>query len=210
MMEFFSWFKSVQPAKKWLIVGKGPTFARRKEVNLGEYNVLALNHVVREMDVQIAHMIDINVVRELGIEGISRAGMVLIPYHPHVNFNATDRALPDFLPEYPELRKLDEENHLLWYNLSTWPRPERVAPIVQVAYFSAEAAVRLLSMAGVKTIRTLGVDGGAAYAQEFTDHKPFRGGHATFDLQWQSIYATVKEFGVDFGALFLADGGILA
>jgi hypothetical protein len=36
------------PEKPWLILGKGPTFSRRGEFDLNDFNTLALNHVVRE------------------------------------------------------------------------------------------------------------------------------------------------------------------
>ena len=202
MKDFFSWIAEAKPLRPWLIVGKGPTFARRTEANLAHYNVIGLNHIVREIPVQLAHIIDIDVVGELG-PAIRNAGMVVMPLHPHVNFNATPRPLDAFFGEYPVLKELDRDGLLLWYNLSTWPHTaRRESPIVAVKYFSAEAAVRLLAMAGVKKIRTLGIDGGSAYADEFKDIKPFRGGHTSFDLQWESIRATVKEFKIDFAPLF--------
>ena len=103
--------------------------------------------------------------------------------------------------EHPVLREFTAHDALLWYNLSNWPRPHAGSPVVRVEYFSAEAAVRILAMAGITTIRTLGIDGGSTYAPDFQDKKPFRGGHTSFDIQNKPIQATVQEFGLDLQPL---------
>ena len=62
MIEFADWIRNVRFAPKpWLVLGKGPTFARRGEFDLTGFHRFALNHVVRELSVQIAHMIDADV-----------------------------------------------------------------------------------------------------------------------------------------------------
>jgi hypothetical protein len=40
---FFHWIRSYASDKPWLVAGKGPSFERIKELNLNEYNVVALN-----------------------------------------------------------------------------------------------------------------------------------------------------------------------
>jgi hypothetical protein len=203
MKNFFDWYKEIKPVKPWLICGKGPTFARRNEVDLRQYNVVTLNHAVREVDTQLAHMIDVEVIGQLRPEAFDRAEFFVLPLHPHVKYNATKKALPGFFDEYPMLRKLDEEKRLLCYHCSTWPYElPRKELVVTVKHFSAEAVIRMLAMAGAKTIRTLGVDGGNKYSSDFSDIKPLTGGHSAFDLQWPEIRRTVGEFQLDFSKIF--------
>ena len=206
MKSFVDWYRSAQgaPAKPCLVLGKGPSFSRIRDVDLGEYFVVTLNHAVREVPrmADVAHMIDVDVLDGLEDRHLYNAGHFVLPMHPHVKFNATARRLPDFVAERPKLALLEEEDRLLWYNLSTWGHaPEPGSPVVEVTYFSAEAAIRLLAVSGAKVIRTLGVDGGTQYAGEFKDLTPFTGGHASFDLQWQGIDRTVREFGLDLKKL---------
>ena len=206
MKNFFDWypryFKGTSPSRPWLVVGKGPTFPKIRELDLDEYRILTLNHVVREMSrtAELAHMIDVDVLRGLEERQLWGAEYFVLPLHPHVAFTATAKDLGDFFAEYPKLKTLHEEERLLWYNLSTW-KAEPGSPVVDVAYFSAEAAIRLLALAGARVIRTVGVDGGTQYAGEFKDLTPFTGGHSSFDLQWEGIHRTVREFAVDFARI---------
>ncbi len=63
MIELRDWIRQSRFAPKpWLVLGKGPTFARRDEFPLGDYNLLGLNNVVAEQRVDVAHIIDIDVV----------------------------------------------------------------------------------------------------------------------------------------------------
>jgi len=100
------------------------------------------------------------------------------------------------------LKEFERGGTLLWYNLSSWTKkPEIESPVVKVNHFSAEAAIRLLAMAGVRTIRTLGIDGGSGYAKEFSDLKPNRGGNDSFRLQKRDLDGVVKELKIDIQPL---------
>ncbi|MGI8622166.1 MAG: hypothetical protein ACR2NB_01460, partial [Solirubrobacteraceae bacterium] len=48
--------------RPWLLLGKGPTFARRGELDLSGYVTMSLNHAVLEQQVDVAHMLDWDVV----------------------------------------------------------------------------------------------------------------------------------------------------
>ena len=50
--------------KEWLILGKGPSYQYVKKINLDEFYTCSLNHVVREHLVDLAHIIDIDVVED--------------------------------------------------------------------------------------------------------------------------------------------------
>jgi hypothetical protein len=201
MIELFGWMKALEP-KPWLIFGKGPSFDRHKEFPDidKEYHTVALNHACRNRPVFVGHMIDANVLDEVdGWE--EKARFILMPWQPHVKFSPTDKTLDKFAVEHPVLASFEKQGRLLWYNLATGKKPRTGSPPVLVNFFSAEAVVRFLAMAGVKKIRTLGVDGGNTYAQAFKDITPFRGGHKTFDYQTGPIQKTVKEFGLDYAPL---------
>lgn len=203
MIEFFEWFKT-DPAKgrTWLVCGKGPTFERAKTIaDLDErFATIGLNHACRERKMMVAHMIDANVLDEVP-DMFDRCDYLLMPWQPHIKFRPTAKTLEDFVKERADLKRFEAKCRLLWYNCSTGNAPRFGSPRVGVALFSAEAVVRMLAMAGVKTIRTLGVDGGNQYASSFKDITPFRGGHKTFDGQKRFIDATVREYGIDYGLL---------
>lgn len=204
MINFFDWFKTTPgTGRTWVIMGKGPTFDRAGEIkNLDQqYATFALNHVCRQRHVFVAHMIDANVLDE--VEDLEKkADFVVMPWQPHFTFKPTAKTLKALVAEKPVLQDLEAKGRLLWYNLCTGNAPNPGSPIVQVCYFSAEAAVSILAMAGVKKIRTLGIDGGKKYSAEFKDIKPFRGGHTTFDLQTARIKETVQRYGVNYAAFF--------
>lgn len=203
MREYFSFMKS-DPAlgRTWLILGKGPSFEKAKNDPAldSKYATVGLNHVCRELPVLIAHMIDANVLDEVD-RWEERAGFILMPWQPHVGFRATVKTLADFASEHPVLKKFEAEDRLLWYNAWTGDSPREGSPRVLVQWFSAEAVVRMLAMAGVKKIRTAGIDGGASYSPSFKDIAPFRGGHSTFDHQKKPIEKTVAEFGIDYSPI---------
>ncbi len=210
MLEFIKWIKETPRHEHysdrivtlpWTILGKGPTFSQHtKYKDLYHDTILmGLNHVCRERHMFITHIIDANVIDEVPDLEKQTAHLVM-PYHPHFNFQPSGKTLEDLVREKPVLEQLDKEGRLLWYNLCTG-KQHGSSPVVQVRYFSAEAAIRLLAIGGVKRIRTLGIDGGNKYASEFSDITPFRGGHTTFDIQRQSIKETVDQFGLDFKPL---------
>lgn len=200
---FSEWIQSEGAiSRSWVVLGKGPSFERHaKHPRLdSDYVTMGLNHVCRERPVHVTHIIDVDVVREVpNLDALTK--FVVMPWYPHIDFKPRDRNLEDLTQELPVLRSLTREGRLLWYNLSTSKKHRDGSPVIQVAYFSAEAAIQLLAVSGVKVVRTLGIDGGAQYAGSFKDIKPFRGGHKTFDHQTRFIQATVEKFGLDFSPL---------
>lgn len=207
MQSFFEWFRNhVQPEDRWLILGKGPSFALRGRYDLAAYRLLGLNHVVREQPVLIAHMIDADVVDACGEAIVRGAEMLVMPWYPHVNNQAGARTLAELVAESPVLGRLDAEGRLLWYDLSTAPAPRGDGPTVEATYFSAEAALNLLAHAGARRVRTLGVDGGSSYSGDFDDLRDrtlLANGRPSFDLQFEGFARTILRTGVDFAPLNL-------
>ena len=204
--ELFRWFARQEWEKPWLVLGKGPSFQRRDDQDISGHHLLGLNHVCRELPVDLAHAIDLDVVEALGPTLLQRAGALVMPWRPHVRFKPTELTLAQAAAGNPILGRLAEEGRLLWYNCSSAPEPRPGSPVVQVCWFSGEAGVRLLALAGVERIRTLGVDGGSSYAPQFADLPPLTNGHASFDAQTQAIAFTAETLDLDFSPLYPQDG----
>jgi hypothetical protein len=206
MRHFFEWFSesSAGRSEPWLILGKGPSFSERGRFDLTPFRTLALNHVVREGAVDVAHAIDLDVVTACEAEIERNAGVLVMPWIPHVANKAGERDLGAWSEAVPVLRRLDRAGRLLWYDLSTTKVKRGGQPVVQARYFSAEAALSLLALAGARRVRSLGVDGGASYSATFLDLSDvtrLNNKHATYDLQFQGLARTIMTTGVDYAPL---------
>ena len=191
------------PPKPWLVLGKGPTFERRGQFDLHAYNTISLNHVVREVEVDVAHIIDIDVVGDCAEALTSNCEWLLMPLYPHVESTESDRRLDEWFDDYPVLRKLDDRGRLVWYNLHGG-RAEGRSPVIGSRGFSSEAVLNLLATMGAKTVRSLGIDGGRAYATTFGDLEDttlLANGAAAFDLQFEQLRTIVEERGLDYEPL---------
>ena len=65
MLSFHAWAEKHQLDKEgrpWLILGKGPSFTKRGQYDLSQFRLFSINHVVREQKVDVAHVIDLDVV----------------------------------------------------------------------------------------------------------------------------------------------------
>ena len=204
MRDVIQWSADFNPHEKpWLILGKGPSFQKIKNVDLTGYYTCSLNHVVRELPVTLAHIIDIDVVAHCANEIDNNARFLILPFRPHVKNRPSEKTLEDFVNELPILRKLDSEGRLIGYNLSTSP-PRPGSPVVKAKFFSAEAALNVLVTCRVPVVRSLGVDGGRSYSTQFDDLKEktlLANGHASFDRQFEGICETIRKSNVFFAPL---------
>lgn len=189
--------------RPWLICGKGPSF-NPVYANKESYNLLTLNQVVREVDTEFCHIIDSEVLRDVGDIIEKRAKYLVMPYHPHIGHRAdlrmTLQRMIDF-NWYPVLKKMADQGRLLAYNLSTIPVTKSPSPVVEARWFSAEAAVSIIANMGCKEIRTLGVDGGYDQSKTFIDlknHNTDRG----YDRQWAGIRRLIAKHNLIFGPLW--------
>lgn len=203
MLSFVQWVQtSGLPDRPWLVFGKGPTFAVRRDYDLSGYNLAGLNHTVREQPVDVAHAIDVEVVRTCGEALENNCRWLLMPRRPHRDF-APGAPLESYFDELPTLRRLSESGRLVWYNLNSSP-PYEGAPIIRAKAFSAEAMVDLLGHFGARAIRTLGIDGGHAYSDDFGDLRGktlLANGQKSFDAQFAEIRKLVERHGLDFAPL---------
>lgn len=192
--------------RPWLMLGKGPTFAKLASVDTSGFRLLSLNHVVRERPVDIAHIIDLDVVHDCADAIDRNAGTLWMPAHPHVDCRPSPRPLWEWAKDVPVLRKLAVEGRLAWYNASTWKQPEPGSPVVDVQFFSAEAALGALALAGARVVRSLGVDGGSSYAAQFADLSDktlLANGHPSFDRQFQGFARTLRRTGIFYAPLWV-------
>ncbi len=204
MIELMDWaHRHGLPDKPWLVLGKGPSFARHREFDLSAYNLFALNHVVRELPVEVAHAIDIDVVAACAERLLTHCRWLIMPRRPHVGFRPGAQGLEDFVRTMPVLRELDAQGRLVWYNLSTGDAVGD-SPVIRVKFFSAEAALALLARVGVRTVRSLGIDGGRGYSVAFSDLEQvtmLANGHTSFDVQFREMQRIIQENGMDYAPL---------
>lgn len=206
MRSFFEWFEDqrIDPHDPWLMLGKGPTFVKRRQYDLGSFHTLSLNHAVREQQVRVAHILDYDVIEDCGEALRNNAEVLVMPWRPHCNFVAGAETLNDLAQKDRTLQILNEQGRLLWYNLCTARKKHGNSPVVHAEFFSAEAALDLLALAGVRQVRSLGIDGGREYSVEFEDLKSqtlLACGQDSFDKQFKGFARTIRNTGVDYAPL---------
>lgn len=204
MQHFYDWYPLQQDDRPWLVIGKGPTFDRRGEFDLGQYRLLGINHVPRDLPVEVSHIIDIDVIVDCGDAIEKNARFVVLPWMPHVKNAVGNTTLAQYCQDIPVLRRMDAEGRVLWYDLVTAPVKHDGRRSVDATFFSAEAAISLLANSGAKKIRTLGVDGGDAYSGAFDDLRNvtrLNNGHTSYDLQFAGIAKTIFRTGIDFSPI---------
>jgi hypothetical protein len=201
VIELRDWIASTRfDARPWLLLGKGPTFSRRHEFPLGDYNLMGLNDVVAEQQVDVEHIIDVDVVEKCAGALRENCRFLVMARRPHVQFKAADRLLEDYFDDLPVLRELDEQGRLVWYNADTSP-PVGDSRSIGVSFFSSEAAMNILGEMGVKKVRTLGIDGGTKYGDEFKDLPELQNSLPSFDAQFRQLEDIVATWGIDYDPL---------
>lgn len=201
MIELRDWISTTSFERKpWLLLGKGPTFTRRGEFPLGDYNLMGLNNVVTEQRVDVAHIIDVDVVGKCADALRQNCDQLVMARRPHVRFRAGERLLEDYFDELPVLREFDERGRLVWYNADTSP-PVGSSPSIGVSFFSSEAAMNILGEMGAEKVRTLGIDGGTQYGEEFKELPELQNGLPSFDAQFRQIEDIVARRGIDYDPL---------
>lgn len=204
MQNFFKWYQAREDNDRpWLILGKGPSFERRGDYDLGHYDLMSLNHVVEQIPVTAAHIIDLDVVDACKQAIDHNAQVLVLPWVPHVRNRAGKKTLAELVRVNPFLEGMSKQGRLLYYDHLN-DRRSGEGPVVDVHFFSSEAAIDLLAKAGVRTIRTLGVDGGSSYAGSFShlsDITLLANGRKSFNKQFGSIARTILNTGVDMAPL---------
>lgn len=193
---FFHWIRSYASDKPWLVAGKGPSFERIKELNLNEYNVVALNHVMFEIPCLLGHAIDLDVHTEAS--GF-KCKYLVSPWEPHINFKPGGKSLVDIMMQGG--LKFD---NVLYYNSSRTNKKslKTMGPTVRVRLFGSVAVMNLLAIAGIKKIYTIGIDGGSTYSKHFNKEDLLANGRSSFDGQFSEFKLTKKQYGTDIAPIF--------
>lgn len=208
VLDLTQWAESFDPdSRPWLLLGKGPSFSHLPKVDCASYFVCTLNHVIREQRADVAHIIDIDVVISCAQALEEQAGVLLMPYHPHENHKPSTKTLAHYASEIPVLASLSRQGRLVGYNLSSTVNVHGDSPVIDVKFFSAEAALNVLATIGARTVRSLGIDGGNQYDRSFTDLNDstrLANGHASFDGQFRNIARTILRTGIDYAPWHLS------
>jgi len=208
MLAAHAWAKRYEITERpWLILGKGPSFARFTPLDAEGRFVLALNHVARDVACDAALMMDYDVFDACADHLAANAQYVIMPWRPHVEFRPGKRTLSDFVKEDSRLAALEAEGRLVFFNALTardFPaHPDE--PITPIKFFSAEAALNLLAANGAKRVETLGVDGGGSYAPAFSDLSSqtlLANGREDFNRQFEQFARTmIRHPDLTFGPL---------
>jgi lipopolysaccharide biosynthesis glycosyltransferase len=202
----FEWFKSQNLAfnRPWLILGKGPSFSEYSSEDASNFQIITLNDVIREVSsADLAHFIDLEAFERCA-DQVSKARIVIMPWFPHIGNKPSKINLSQIAINHPALNNLAKQNRLCWYNLSTSSAQQKDSPVVNAKYFSAEAVLEILAMSGVRKIRSLGLDGGVGYSEQFSDL--FKLTHLTnnqksFEPQFSSFSQTILRTDLDYSPL---------
>ena len=204
LRELTEWWDEIDgSSRSWLLLGKGPSFERRGEHDLSPYSTIAINHVVREMPVFATSAVNYDVIADCADAIYANSRYLLMPRYPHSVQGEADQPLEALFAKYPVLAALNREGRLVWYNLSSDP-VQPGSPIIQNAGFSVCILFNLLAEMGAGRVRTLGIDGGLAYASSFADIEArtrLANGMPSYDFQFADMMATVKRYGLDYAPL---------
>ena len=206
-LNFFDWMNWGRDYCPWLIVGKGPSFAPERVADFGfPFNVVGMNHVAREIPVYFSHIADYDIVDAYG-EVIKRnAKFLIMPWNPYYKAQPTVETLETLSEKIPALKRMAKEERVLWYDTagSRLQRGRGKYPTIRHRRYTTAGVVNLLAQAGVKTIRTLGIDGGITYANAFKDLEQttlLANGELSFDKQFEDVAGVLFKTGVDFAPL---------
>lgn len=204
MQDFFSYMKFYfNPLDEWLVLGKGPSFEKRKKIDISSFKLMSLNHVVEKIQVDVAHIIDLDVVEDCEDAIYGNAKYLVMPWFPHIKNKPGKLNLEQLIMCNSFLSKMEQEGRLLYYN-HVKKHMHGMSPYVEVKFFSAEGAINILAMSGTKKIRTLGIDGGSDYANTFShlnDSTLLSNGRETFNKQFDQMAKIILQTGVDLAPL---------
>ena len=205
MRQFSEFIRSGALASKtFLVLGKGPSLNKYRGKPDPDWITLALNDVVSEHACDIAHIIDFDAALRCAASIRRNARVLVMPFHPHFEHKATRDSLAQLVAEHDILRELDREDRLLTYNLGTSRLHNEGWPVIAGGFFSGDIVVDLLGSAGVRTIRTLGIDGGNSYSNHFAHlagSTLLSNGQPSFDPQFRRIRQHIDGYGLDFARL---------
>jgi hypothetical protein len=163
--------------KPFLIVGKGSSFDLIHKIDLGLYNVLAINHAIRKINALFTFIVDYHKIDECYEDICLNSKFLVVPWIPHIDRRPRWVNLNDLVNEDKNLQFLSEQGKLLFYNAETNPNNptdhnKRThypgLPVVPIKHICGDGAFSLLASAGVKRVHTIGI-GDKSYSEVFKD-----------------------------------------
>lgn len=198
MVELSDWWRAFDGAnRRWLILGKGPSFEERGAHDLGQYATIAINHVARELAADVTSVVNFAVLDDCAAEIDRNSRFVLMPRYPHTVPGDAPFLLETYFDRYPALEKWSREGRLVWYNLSSDPIAPGSPVVVENGPFSVCILFNLLGVLGARRVHTLGIDGGLEYGRSFgdlSDTTRLANGMTTYDHQWRTVMRAVKRY----------------
>lgn len=158
-------------------MGKGPSLELEPRILRSKYISIGLNHVSAKYEVDIAHVIDLEVINDCGELIYKNAKYLLMPWHPNMNFAPHLKNISVLLCEFEVINKFAESGRLLIYNrLNGASQHPAGGTVVLPRYFSGDTVFQLLSKLGEKKVYSIGLDGGSSYSIEFSSLVPLQNG----------------------------------
>ena len=188
-----------RPERVWILAGKGPSLDRRDQVaeQLRLYPILGLNHVCTVLPVELAHFTDLDAYLQCAEHLASAKGTsVVMPWFPHVDNRPGPMSLDQLLERHLQLAELVGEGRLYTYNSSLDRRRKAGFPTHRVKFFSAVVGLDILAANGVKTVLTIGIDGGSQYASLFDRSTLLANGRSSFDVQFGEMRRIAERYGI--------------
>ncbi len=178
--------------RRWLLLGKGPSLARLRDIPRGAYLIFSLNHACLHTGahrVEVAHFTDLE-----AWEDCRHAvpWYACLPWHPHRDFRPGRADLAALLRD-----RGIAEDLVLSYNSTLAHKLARNGSLatITVRHFSAVAGFNILVAGGVREVYSLGVDGGTGYAPGLDVKDRLANGRSSFDAQFLEIDRTCRATG---------------
>ena len=131
---------------------------------------MGLNDVSTEQKVDVAHIIDIDVVEKNAPTRCADNAPLPGDRAPAARrLQAEGERLEDYFDQIPGAARARRAGPAGLVQRRAAPPPIGDSPEIGVRFFSSEAAMNILGEMGVKKVRTLGIDGGTDYSTEFSD-----------------------------------------
>jgi hypothetical protein len=129
-----------RPTRPILILGKGPSLDRRKDINEHKFFTIGINQVP---NTDVAHWIDWEV---MDFNRLANT-LIICPYYPLLHREPHNVRFPD-LP------------NVYCYNFSYAPEKVGESPVISNDGYSLHCIINLLIHMGIREAHSLGIDGG--------------------------------------------------
>jgi hypothetical protein len=196
-------------AKPWLVIGKGPSADKLKDIPVHKFNCIALNHAINVAPFSnYVHVTDYDVLGGiLNVMSWNSKAKLICPFlFHHNNKPSKNHCVSNLLASKEDddvihlLNELHGSDSLGVYNSSlSYGKTideKKLGPVITVRYFSSVAVVNILASLDVKNITLIGIDGGTEYSKMFSEHTPLTNGRQSFDIQFDEINKTVKRHSI--------------